>query len=199
MKNFILEKAGAYKISQTLFGADDSRKVTLKKLRLHPGDRVLDIGCGPAKVLEYLPKNIEYIGFDDNPKYIDDARNQYGDRGKFFCATIGKHSFNELGKFNVVLALGVLHHLNDGEALELFEIAHNLLLPGGILLTLDGCFTENQSLVRKFVLHLDRGRFVRKEDEYIQLGANYFQDIKSEIHENLFKIPYTAVILECVK
>ena len=56
-------------------------------LRPSIGDRILDIGCGPADLLSYLPQ-VEYIGFDANSKYISDAKRRYGNQGTFICQLV---------------------------------------------------------------------------------------------------------------
>lgn len=48
------------------------------------GDYVLDIGCGPADILEFLPK-VKYYGFDSNSKYIDNAKKDLATAGIFFA------------------------------------------------------------------------------------------------------------------
>jgi len=36
-------------------------------IRPRDGDRILDIGCGPGDILEFLP-SVEYLGFDVNQR-----------------------------------------------------------------------------------------------------------------------------------
>lgn len=54
-----------------------------KYLRPEPGYSILDIGCGPGDILQYLP-SINYVGFDINRKCIEAARRRFGDKGTFF-------------------------------------------------------------------------------------------------------------------
>ncbi len=51
-------------------------------LRPAPGMKMLDVGCGPASILAYLPP-LDYTGIDLNEKHIAYARRLYGDRGRF--------------------------------------------------------------------------------------------------------------------
>jgi ubiquinone/menaquinone biosynthesis C-methylase UbiE len=41
-----------------------------------PGEKVLDIGCGPGKILEKLP-TVDYLGFDINHKYVEAAQKRF--------------------------------------------------------------------------------------------------------------------------
>jgi hypothetical protein len=60
------------------------RSVPMSKVKL---DLRSIIGCGPADILDFLPA-IDYIGFDANPKYIQEARKRYKDRGTFLCELV---------------------------------------------------------------------------------------------------------------
>jgi SAM-dependent methyltransferase len=161
-------------------------------------DRVLDIGCGPGDILNFLP-DVEYFGFDQDPFYIKSAQKQFGKRGTFFCKAVSRDAFSGNNDFDIILAMGILHHLSDGEAGELFELAHHLLRPGGRLITYDGCYKENQPAINKFILDIDRGKYVRTETAYKNLAASSFKYVSSSVREDLFNIPYTLIIMECKK
>ena len=78
-------------------------------------------------------------------------------------------------KFDLVMAVGVLHHLNDNQSLALLKLAFNALKRGGRLITFDGCFVEGQSKISKFILSHDRGQFVRTQRKYTNLATySYF-------------------------
>ena len=103
---------------------------------LPPGDRILEIGCGPGTIVPYLPKT-EYVGFDVSQEYVDQARGRFPD-SKFVCDRVSEFTLPNREYFDIVLALAILHHLDDTEALQLFRIAHGALRAGGKLVTLDG-------------------------------------------------------------
>ena len=88
------------------------------------------------------------------------------------CASASaRYTLVERDYFDIVLALGVLHHLDDNEALTLFQIAHDAMKPGGRLVTIDGVWTDDQSHIVKYLLSRDRGRFVRSEAGYQGIGG----------------------------
>ena len=140
-------------------GAEVSRKHVRDFIQPFPNAKILDIGCGPGNILDYLPHNVEYVGYDSSPRYIDYAVKKYGPRGLFFCNDVGKPP--EFGKFDIVLATGVLHHLNDQEARALLETAAHHLNPGGYLVTLDNAYVEGQARVARWLISMDRGGHVR--------------------------------------
>jgi SAM-dependent methyltransferase len=161
-------------------------------------DRVLDIGCGPGDILNFLP-TVEYVGFDLDPFYINSAQKQFGNRGTFFCKAVSRDAFLGDNHFDIILAMGILHHISDVEARELFELAYHLLKPGGRLITYDGCYTQNQPAINKIILDIDRGNYVRTEAAYMNLAASSFKSVSSYVREDLFNIPYTLIIMECKK
>jgi SAM-dependent methyltransferase len=176
-----------------------ARQVYVKKyIRPIHGDKILDIGCGPGDILELLPQ-VEYLGIDMNRRYIKSAIKRFGNRGTFICKKLSGKLSNELSSFDLILATGILHHLNDDEAIQLFELSKSKLKPGGRLITLDGCYEKKQSSIARFLLSLDRGRYVRTKNQYLALSSKIFTKIKVSIHQDLLIIPYTLMIMECTQ
>jgi cyclopropane fatty-acyl-phospholipid synthase-like methyltransferase len=99
----------------------------------------------------------------------------------------------------VVIAVGIVHHLDDAEAKQLFQIAYDALKSGGKLVTVDGVFTEDQSAAARWLLARDRGEYVRSEREYLKIASKVFDNIKPSIRHDLLRLPYTHLILECVR
>lgn len=163
-------------------------------VRAKPGDRVLDIGCGMADVLEHLG-DVEYTGFDASERYIAKARAKYGTRGRFVRAPLSEEV--DFGAFDIVLATGVIHHLPDDAARTLFRLAKRSVTPGGRLVTLDGCRVPHQPRVERLLLAMDRGRHVRTEAEYVALAKTAFADVRARRLTDLLRIPYTHVVMEC--
>jgi SAM-dependent methyltransferase len=197
----LLEKPALYELFSRLVGAGHSRDTFVKTyVRPAPGDMVLDVGCGPADILDHLP-GVDYFGFDISPSYIESATRRYGNRGKFFCERVSEaRAFAEReGTFDIVLAIGILHHLDPAEALDLFAIARRALRPGGRLVTLDPCIVPGQSPIARYLAARDRGRFVRTEAGYRELARRDFPDVGAAVRHDLLRMPYTHIILECAK
>ena len=71
---------------------------------------MLDIGCGPADILADLPEGIDYYGYDFESDYIASAKARYGERGTFEVKAVTPEAVDDIGAFDVVISLGVLHH-----------------------------------------------------------------------------------------
>lgn len=186
-----------YRLFDSFVRGDSWRVYISEYVRPVPGEKVLDIGCGPGDILENLP-DVDYLGFDINPKYVEAAQKRYGSRGRFFCGDVGLTAIDqEAGSFDLVLATGVLHHLDDDRAVSLFKLARRALKPGGRLVTYDGCFVAGQPRLARFVVSRDRGQYVRKSAEYVKLAVQVFPQVKPFVRHDLLRIPYSHVILQC--
>jgi len=176
--------------------SDSTTPRLLQFLRIKPGDRVLDIGCGPADILAHLPADIQYYGYDLDERYIASASARYTARQAVF--EVGGVSANTIdrGEFDVVISLGVLHHLSDDQAENVFASAFRALRPGGRIVTLDGAYVRGQNPVARLLLMVDRGRYVRSVDSYLGFARHYFPDARATVLHNLLTIPYTHCIIE---
>ena len=195
----LLALPGIYRFFGKLVLGDASRAYLSEYIRPEAGMKVLDIGCGPAEILDQLP-SVNYLGFDINPKYIESAQKRFGGKGRFFCGDVGLTTIDaEAGSFDLALATGVLHHLDDSYAVRLLELASKALKPGGRLVTLDGCFVPQQPKLARFVVSRDRGEFVRDANDYVKLAMQVFPQVKPFIRHDLLRIPYTHIVMECSK
>jgi SAM-dependent methyltransferase len=197
MLKVLLAKPYIYSLFARLIGATRGRQLYVERLiRPHKSDLILDIGCGPADILDALPE-VDYHGFDQSADYIASARKRFGVRGHFHVESVGRELVKKYADFDLVLAIGVLHHLTDPEAIELFNVAQAALRPGGRLVTLDGCFVEDQSPIARRLLKRDRGAYVREAATYIGLARQVFRDVQSCLTTYLLRIPYTHIVLQC--
>ena len=192
-----LSMSTVYRLFSRGVGGDSCRAYLTDYVKPAPNDKVLDLGCGPADILDYLP-NVRYTGVDISPEYIRSARRRFAAKGRFICDDASMVTIkDEQGTFDLVFAIGVLHHLDDSQAVKLFDFAHLALRPHGRLITFDGCYVPGQSRVAQWLLRQDRGKFVRARPEYERLASNCFASVVSQVRNDLLRIPYTHLIMCC--
>ena len=157
------------------------------------GCSVLDVGCGPATILDFLP-NVKYIGLDHNPNYIATATRKYGSKGTFICAGVDQLNDYGLKTFDRIIILGVMHHLDDAQLTQLMIALKDRLNNGGVLITFDVAFEDRQNLVAKLLAKNDRGKFVRTKEQYLEFINSAFNVEQADLRHDLLRIPYTHLL-----
>ena len=126
----ILSHPSIYGTFQNIMGARSGRaRVVREYVRPFPGMRILDLGCGPAEILDSMPDDIGYVGYDMSPEYIASAQRKFGNRGVFHCRLLETAEVAELEPFDLVMGIGVLHHLDDATARKFMTIARAAMKP----------------------------------------------------------------------
>lgn len=195
----ILSYPTIYNIVQNMMGSHKVRQELVEDfIRPKKESYILDIGCGTAEILHYLPNEIEYWGYDISIDYISSAKAKYGLRGNFNCGLFDEVAIMDLPKFDIILALGVLHHLDDNDVYSFFRLAKKALNIGGRIVTIDPCLTQNQNPIAKFIISKDRGQNVRECEKYQLLANDSFSEVVGVLKHRKF-IPYTHWIMECYK
>jgi len=194
----ILAVPTAYQLWWKLVGGPAWARILVSEyIQPMEGACILEIGCGPGTILRYLPR-AEYLGFDLSSKYVEMAKKRFP-HAEFVCERVSQFSLAKHHSFDLALALGIVHHLGDAEAKQLFQIAHDALKPGGKLVTVDGVWTCDQSPAARWLLARDRGQFVRSEEEYLGIASQVFASVKPSLRHDLLRIPYSHMIMECVR
>lgn len=194
----ILSNPFIYEWVQKITGIKRSRRnFVAQYIEPYAVKSILDIGCGPAGILSYLP-DIDYFGFDISERYIEQAQKKFGNRGQFFAKYFVAEDVEKLPKIDLVLLIGVLHHLDDYIATDALTLASTALAPGGRIITVDPVFEKGQNPIAKFLISKDRGQNVRTRDEYIALTNHLFDTVDVDIKHKTW-IPYTHCIMLCTK
>lgn len=176
----ILNQPWCYSLILGVSGAGAGRREFFRQYaEIPPGSRILEIGCGHGKNIEYMPEGVAYTGCDPNPRYIYYAQQKYGTRGRFLCVSAEEFAQQPLREFDIVLIVSVLHHLNDTQVLALAAGAVAALRPGGLFLAWEPCWTPSQGWLDRLMLSIDRGRFVRTPDGYAMLLGKIFGSIET--------------------
>ena len=190
----ILNRPAIFGAFHRLVVRRDARRVLVDEyIRPNAGDRLLDIGCGPASMLPYL-KDVNYTGLDLEENFIKQATVKYGGRATFIHARIQDLSTKFDCEFDLAITIGVVHHLDDGEAKELFRAVSKLLKPGGRLVVSDPVFRERQNPLARMVMSFDRGKSIRTKEGYARLAGPELERVRTDVRSDFMRIPYDHCI-----
>jgi ubiquinone/menaquinone biosynthesis C-methylase UbiE len=176
----ILSFSVFYDLLQTLVGTKNIRQYFVDNyVKVKTGQSVLDIGCGTGELVGFLPV-VDYLGIDPSGNYVKAAQRRfsYDSRIEFIRGTVSEVQ-PKIGKFDKVIMLGVLHHLEDSEAMKTLDFAARCLKPKGVFVSMDMCNRPNINSIAKLMNFLDRGRFIRSDKEYIALLDKHFPKSKT--------------------
>lgn len=161
--------------------------------------RVVDLGCGTGRVLDYLPENINYTGVDISEEYIEFARSRYGDKAEFLVGTAEQFLSGEIEMpepADIVLCSGLLHHLSEEEALWVLELSKKILKPTGRLICNEPTYLRHQGWISRWVTSLDRGQNVRTESGWKSLISEVYEEYRTSILTGMIRIPYVHIVIE---
>jgi len=169
-------------------------------LKPHGVKRVLDFGCG----IGYHSKEFiesEYLGIEPLSDCVDKANLMFKNSKNNFI--LGDHeSLKSIpdSSYDLIIALGVLHHISNSVLDKFIEESHRILKVGGRLTTFDPVYHKGQSRISKWVVSQDRGKWVRTADGYLNpIQKVYRHEPKNKIYTNLLKIPYDHIAIEIEK
>jgi len=191
----ILQSPFVYETYQLIVGGKYMRDVCRRRLDVKEGQRVLDIGCGPAYYLPKLPP-VEYYGFDTDARYIDYAKGKYGDRGHFYCEEFDANWAKRLGAVDRIMLMGLLHHLDDAACEHLLSLLGGLLRPGGRLIALETVTHPKQSRFERMLALGDRGQYVREPEAFLEMARRHFPQVTGSLPEKKI-VPSIYWVIEC--
>lgn len=125
---------GYWKTATTLAETQEAKlELVCQKLRLKPGMRVLDIGCGWGGFMAYATQHygVECVGVTVSEEQVKWATSQYGEL-PIECRLQDYRSLNE--KFDRIASIGMFEHVGHKNYREFMQVAHRCLDEGGLFL-----------------------------------------------------------------
>lgn len=110
---------------------------TLRKLRLRPGERLLDIGCGwGALVIRAAQLGAQALGITLSRLQRDEAQRRIAAAGVAAFARVELRDYRELRgePFDKIASIGMFEHVGRSKFAEYFRAAYDALRPGGLFL-----------------------------------------------------------------
>lgn len=108
-----------------------------RKIRLMPGDRLLDIGCGwGALVIAAAQRGAHALGITLSQTQYDEATRRIAALGLQERAEVQVRDYRELGNqtFDKITSVGMVEHVGRPRLRHYYEAAFDALRPGGLFL-----------------------------------------------------------------
>ena len=134
-----------------------------RKLRLRPGQRLLDIGCGWGALLIHAAKHFGVCaeGITLSEPQVSWARARIAEAGLTNSATIQLRDYREISAhgseiYDAIVSVGMAEHVGRERLPDYFRVVHHALKPGGVFL--------NQAIVESIVPRPDNrnGSFIEQ-------------------------------------
>jgi ubiquinone/menaquinone biosynthesis C-methylase UbiE len=128
--------------------------------------KILDIGCGSGEISRFF-NNLDYIGIDVNPDYIEFARKIY--KKNFEVMNAQKLRFKKR-YFDYVVIIGVLHHIDDKNCNLILNEITRVIKDNGKIIIIEDVNTQSRiDLFGNLIRKLDVGEHIRTKKEWLEL------------------------------
>lgn len=150
------------------------RKLDLscRKLKLEPGDKLLDIGCGWGAMLRWAAKHygVKGYGITLSEKQVEHNRKRIKEEGLEDQLQVELLDYRDLPKtatFDKIVSIGMIEHVGLKQYPAYFQSAYQCLKPGGLFLNHGITSTDpwyGTSAGERFI-----NRYIFPDGELIQL------------------------------
>ncbi|MBV9392383.1 MAG: class I SAM-dependent methyltransferase [Verrucomicrobia bacterium] len=171
-----------------------------RKLRLKPGERLLDIGCGWGGLVIFAAQNYgvscKGITLSENQATLANQRiAQAGLQKRCQVQVCDYRELSEQGEFEKIVSVGMVEHVGRDQLRRYFGQAMSLLLPGGVFLNHGiACRAGDESKTSAFI-----SRYVFPDGELLPINETlrYAEEVGFEVRdvENL-REHYTLTLRE---
>ncbi|MFH1460407.1 MAG: class I SAM-dependent methyltransferase [Candidatus Omnitrophota bacterium] len=167
------------------------RDIYLESINFTDKTKLLDIGCGLRGNFLKLPKFV-YTGVDANKHIIAKLRKKSD--GLYECMDANDLKF-ENNFFDYIISTSFFHHCSKNNIRAIVEQIKKILKDSGKIIIADGVYPDSKINILGYLIRFfDRGRFVRRKDEFRELFENFFIVKKEVYFVNKFFAYYVLVM-----
>ncbi|AWN22146.1 SAM-dependent methyltransferase [Deinococcus irradiatisoli] len=112
-------------------------ELVCRKLRLQPGEKLLDIGCGWGGLAIYAAQHygVSVLGVTLSEAQLKEAQARVQAAGLGHLVTLELRDYRDVqGPFDKVSSVGMAEHVGRKNMAEYFATAYRVLRPGGLML-----------------------------------------------------------------
>jgi cyclopropane-fatty-acyl-phospholipid synthase len=182
----------------TLEEAQDNKyRLVFEKLRLQPGDRLLDVGCGWGGMVRYAARRgVRVIGATLSSEQARWAQKAVHDEGLGELAEVRHTDYRDVGEdeFDAVSSIGLTEHIGVKNYPCYFGFLNSKLRTGGLLL--NHCITRHDNKTTSFAGGFT-DRYVFPDGELTGSGriTTEIQDVGFEVlHAENFRHHYAMTL-----
>jgi cyclopropane-fatty-acyl-phospholipid synthase len=183
----------------TLEQAQENKyRLIFDKLRLSPGDRLLDIGCGWGGMVRYAAQNgVQVVGVTLSRQQAWWANTAIAEAGLADLAEVRHCDYRDITEteFDAVSSIGLTEHIGVRNYPAYFRTIRDRLRPGGLLL--NHCITRPHNHRQETGHFIDR--YVFPDGELIGSGRiiTAAQDVGLEVlHEENLREHYALTLAQ---
>lgn len=153
-------------------------RAVIARERLPESLRLLDLGCGTGAMAGCFQPDV-YVGVDPDRRYLARALTRHP-RHRFSRMDGRALAFGD-SCFDAVLIGGVIHHLDDHDALALLREAKRVLKrrAGRLVLWEDVPTRSRANLLGRLVHRFDEGCHIRHAGRYVEMAEAVFGGVSA--------------------
>ncbi|TDL03840.1 methyltransferase domain-containing protein [Mycolicibacterium obuense] len=125
---------------------ENKYRLVFEKLRLKPGDRLLDVGCGWGGMVRYAARHgVKAIGVTLSRQQAEWAQKAIADEGLGDLAQVRHSDYRDVreSQFDAVSSIGLTEHIGVANYPAYFRFLQSKLRTGGLLL--NHCITRHDN------------------------------------------------------